>query len=244
MAIKDKFLLAVRKFKELKTINKVLIGLLVVGVIVFIILSVTGVINLPGVGRASGASSDKPESYNESNWEYKVVFDKKSWDTHYTDAQAWGGNLLSITCKEEEDVVSTLIAAQATRDGAYYMWIGGQYKEGSSDMPPKSTVFGRDCPEGKFCTDDAGTDKYWGWVDGTPWTYANWRANDGPENPRAEPNNAPGSGYTSEKCVQLSVLVTDGAFDPVFDKTEGSYGNWNDNSCGRNLAAVYKRRIA
>ena len=187
--------------------------------------------------------SDADKCVAANMYEYKVVFEKKSWNDHYTDAQAWGGNLLSITSQAEEDVVSRLIAAQATQDGAHHMWIGGQYKEGSSDIQPSSTVLISDCPEGKFCTADAGTAKYWEWVDGTPWTHANWHVRNDPERPGAEPNNAPSAGYTSEKCVQMSVRVTDGAFDPVYDKNEGSSGNWNDASCPKKFGAVYKRRV-
>ena len=184
MGLGNKFSIVVNKFNNIKLINKILFAVLLIGAIV-IILTVTGVINLPGADRTSGSSLE-PYSYNESDWEYKIVFENKSRDDHYTDAQAWGGDLLSITSQEEEEVVSRLVAAKMVEaghnNGRRSFWTGGQYKEGSSDIPPSDSTQWpeeRTCQANKFCTTEAGTAKYWKWTDGTPWTYTNWTTNPG-----------------------------------------------------------------
>lgn len=249
MGIKDKLLLPFKKFNQLKLSTKILIGVLIIALIVFV-LNVAGVITLPGQARASSSTlpeDDSPPPYNEADWEYKVVFENKSWDDHRAAALDWGGDLLSVSSPEEEAVINTLVGTQSTKTNAvHHLWIGGRYKEGSSDIPPKNTLFMQgECPEDKFCTDDAGSDTYWEWTDGTQWTHANWTARNREEGPFSEPNNNPGTGYVDEKCVHTSIRMTDGAYDPVLHKNEeGSYGSWNDNSCGKLMGAIYKRKLS
>tara|TARA_B100000424_G_scaffold225565_1_gene185771 strand:- start:15846 stop:22658 length:6813 start_codon:yes stop_codon:yes gene_type:complete len=93
-------------------------------------------------------------TFNPNNYEYKVDTRKMTWQQHEDAAKEWGGHLVCIESKEENEYIANMTKGHA--------WLGGIRIKNESWPSWRETWA---IQRGK---------EHWKWVDDSEWCYTNW----------------------------------------------------------------------
>jgi len=138
------------------------------------------VVKSPNALRLLTYASDPSKSKSRLHrFEYKFAEKSQTWNEHERDAKKWGGHLTSITCKEENDLISKLLRdhhKQSALIGGRRSYTYFRKQQGANTGHQASKFRGK---------------SFWHWSDGEIWSeYLNWS--------KGEPNNWQGK----EWCLQ------------------------------------------
>ena len=144
------------------------------------------------------------------DYEFLYAEEKLTWDQHAAKAREWGGCIASIMSKAENDlVVRVTLAAGHTED----IWIGGMHRDFKDEIVVTT--------EG--LSGARGTADHWKWMDGRPWAYTNW----GADQPHSTPNMSTEARELGES-IKNRVMMR-------------SNGHWCDSTADVEAPTVYKK---
>ena len=134
---------------------------------------------IPAVLSVLGAEATQGRDLLQvGDYEYMFEAQELSWDEHSHKAKIWGGNLVSITSKEENMHVLKLCGEFPPA----HMWIGGMRRS-------TALTFASDHPSNVAMRSKSGAKDNWEWSDSGPWGFTNWGL--------SQPANEGGNNWTT-----------------------------------------------
>ena len=94
------------------------------------------------------------------DFEYLFAEEKLTWEQHETKAREWGGHIMSVMSKAENDLVLRVVLAAGHKEE---IWLGGKHRDFKDEI-----VVTQEGMSGS-----QGTADFWKWMEG-PWSYTNW----------------------------------------------------------------------